>query len=208
MEKQGENSNAQEKPEKNETPTKNLLGFLEWYKDATASPREKRLLKQSIDAAFDERREVVEKEFNKMVDEDPNLRAAFESLPAEMTATTPQLEIAGLANELRKSPEQFEKYIQWLDAIGQTIGFSIDKSEDFTKIKNALYAIGKAEREKSLETNTKDVIAMKIFFIRQMKKCLRQYGIAADALTDEAFQKWLQSKKIRGTGDNRPYEFD
>lgn len=197
MEKQGENSNTQEKPEKNETPTKDLLGFLEWYKDATASPREKRLLKQSIDAAFAERREVVEKEFNKMVDEDPSLRAAFESLPAEMTATIPHAEIAELANELRKSPAQFERYLIWLGDILNTIDPKKILNEDLENIKNELLAIKKAGHTESL--NIREILAMKVFFIRQTKRRLRQYGIAADALTDEAFKKWLQSKKIRGT---------
>lgn len=177
--------------------TKDLFGFLAWHDDSATSPREKKLLKKTIDAAIDERREVVEKEFEKMVADDPDLRAAFESLPAEMTASLP--EEAELMDELQKSPEQFEKYIQWFGDIMDQKGLSANNQDDIAEGRDILRAISNAERGKSL--NAKYIIAMEILFIRQMKKILRHHDVGADILTKEAFQKWLQLKKIHGTGD-------
>lgn len=175
--------------------TKDLFGFLEWHDDPATGPREKKLLKEAIDAAIDERREVVEKEFEKMIADDPALRAAFESLPAEMTAGAPQSEIIKLAVEFQTHPGLFEKYIQWLDDVASTIGQQRQPAE----IIEILRSIGQAEHKKSL--SERNLVAQKIICIRQMKKNLRQKGVLDDALTDEAFQKWLRSKRIPEMGD-------
>lgn len=196
MEKQEKSYDAS-RDGKEKISTKDLFGFLAWYEDPSVSSREKKLLKKTIDAAIDERREVVEKEFEKMIADDPALRAAFESLPAEMAVSLP--EEAELMNELQKSPQQFEKYIQWFGDIMDQKGLSANKQDDIAEGRDILRAISNAERGKSL--NAKHIIAMEILFIRQMKKILRQHDVGADILTKEAFQKWLQSKKIPGTGD-------
>lgn len=201
MERPEKNQDASKEPEKNKISTKDLFGFLAWYEDPAASRREKRLLKKRIDTAVDERGKIVEEEFEKMVAEDPSLRAAFELLPKEMALSASQVEATELVGELQKSPEQFWPYIQWLNDIFHTIDekrFSADDFKGFENIRNKLSAIGKAEQMGSL--NKRDIIAMKISCIQQMKKILRQSGVQDDLLTKEAFQKWSQSKSRPGAG--------
>ncbi|MDO8600125.1 MAG: hypothetical protein Q7R73_00705 [bacterium] len=198
MERPEENQDAPKKPEEKETSPEDLLGFLEWYKDPAATPREKQLLEKTIG-------EIVKKEFEKMVDEDPSLRAAFESLPTEMTVTPLQSEAAELAYELQKSPEKFFRYLQWLYGILHTFDpkrFSPD-DPDLIKITDTSRTIQNAEHTESL--NKKDILAMKVFLIRHMKKILRQNGIRDDLLTKEAFQKWSQSKPPPRMGGGGQY---
>lgn len=110
-------------------------------------------------------------------------------------ASPSESERAKLVNEFQKSPGLFENYIRWLDDVASAIGGKKHPKE----ILNMLYSLRLAERNKSL--NAKDILAMQVFCIRQMKKNLREHGFAGDILTKEAFQKWSRSKKIPGTGD-------
>lgn len=197
-----ENQDISKNPGETKTSTEDLFGFLEWYEDSAASPKEKRLLKQSINAALDERSDLVEKEFEKMVAEDPDLRAAFESLPREMTATDARIDEEELMGELQKSSEQFEWYVQWFDDFAHTAdkkNLSPDNETDFAAIKRALYFIGRAQQTGF--GKTKDVVIAKFSCIRKMKDFLRKNGATEDMLTKEAFQKWLKSKKMKQEGD-------
>ncbi|MDO8600722.1 MAG: hypothetical protein Q7R73_03880 [bacterium] len=168
---------------------------------SNSKPTGEEVVKKRIEAVLGERSEIIEKEFEK----DSGLRTAFESLPAEMASTAPQSEASELADELQKSPEKFFCYLQWLDAILRTIDpkrFSPDDS-DLIKIADTLRTIQNAEHTESL--SKKDIVTMKIFCIRQMKKCLRQGGIKDDLLTKEAFQKWSQSKPPPRAGSGGQY---
>ncbi|MBU6414992.1 hypothetical protein KGQ34_01985 [Patescibacteria group bacterium] len=112
-----------------------------------------------------------------------------ENVKAETDAAVSQTEIAKFVNAFYQSPELFENYVQWLDDVASAIGQKRPPAE----IAEQLRSIGQAEREKS--SDRRDIIAKQIICIRQMKKNLRNYGVADEVLSDAAFQKWLQSKK-------------
>lgn len=114
-----------------------------------------------------------------------------ESDGVETDVAISQTETEKLANEFHQSYELFPNYIQWLDDVASAIG----QKRPPVEIVELLRSVGQAEHQKP--RNERDIIARQIICVRQMKKNLRNYGVADDALSDEAFQKWLQGKQPR-----------
>lgn len=134
---------------------------------------------------------ILQEDFEKMkVKTDSDLANQTTEIFAAVSPL--ESEIAKLAIEFQKTPGLFENYIQWLDNVASIIGQQRQPAE----IIETLRSIGQAEHKKSL--SERNLIAQKIICIRQMKKNLREHGVADDMLSDDAFQKWLKSKKSMG----------